>query len=40
MTIAFNDIFRLMSWVFAAALLLVPFCRPIMVKAAAPADSH
>ena len=28
LTLAFNDAFRLMSWLFVAALLLVPFCRP------------
>jgi DHA2 family multidrug resistance protein len=34
MTLAFNDIFRLMSWVFFAALVMVPFCRPLMAGAA------
>jgi MFS transporter, DHA2 family, multidrug resistance protein len=29
-TLAFNDIFRLMSWVFFAALVMVPFCRPLL----------
>ncbi|EIL94425.1 drug resistance transporter, EmrB/QacA subfamily protein [Rhodanobacter spathiphylli B39] len=27
LTLAFDDVFRLMAWMFAAALLLVPFCR-------------
>jgi DHA2 family multidrug resistance protein len=26
-TLAFNDVFMLMSWMFLAALLMVPFCR-------------
>ena len=34
MTLAFNDIFRVMSWVFFAALVMVPFCRPLLVGAA------
>jgi DHA2 family multidrug resistance protein len=28
MTIAFDDIFRILAWTFIAALVLVPFCRP------------
>jgi DHA2 family multidrug resistance protein len=28
LTIAFDDVFRLMSWMFIAALVMVPFCRP------------
>lgn len=28
LTIAFDDVFRLMSWMFVAALVMVPFCRP------------
>jgi MFS transporter, DHA2 family, multidrug resistance protein len=32
-TLAFNDIFRLMSWVFLAALVMVPFCRPLLAAA-------
>jgi DHA2 family multidrug resistance protein len=32
MTLAFDDVFRLMAWMFVAALVLVPFCR-------APADA-
>jgi DHA2 family multidrug resistance protein len=27
LTLAFDDVFRVMSWMFLAALLLVPFCR-------------
>jgi MFS transporter, DHA2 family, multidrug resistance protein len=28
LTLAFNDVFRLMAWMFVAALVMVPFCRP------------
>jgi DHA2 family multidrug resistance protein len=28
LTLAFNDVFRLMAWMFVAALLMVPFCGP------------
>ena len=33
MALAFNDIFRLMSWIFLAALVMVPFCRPLQAAA-------
>jgi MFS transporter, DHA2 family, multidrug resistance protein len=29
-TLAFGEVFRIMSWIFLAALVMVPFCRPIM----------
>lgn len=39
MTLAFGEVFQVMAWMFLAALIMVPFCRPIMnappVKAAA-----
>jgi DHA2 family multidrug resistance protein len=38
LTLAFDDVFRLMSWMFLAALIMVPFCRP--VRASAPVDAH
>jgi DHA2 family multidrug resistance protein len=39
LTLSFNDVFRLMSWLFAAALVMVPFCKP--APAPAPqADGH
>jgi len=39
LTLAFNDVFRLMAWIFLFALIMVPFCRP--PKNAAPvADGH
>jgi DHA2 family multidrug resistance protein len=40
LTLAFNDVFRLMSWMFLAALILVPLCRPQPQTAAPPADAH
>jgi DHA2 family multidrug resistance protein len=41
LTLSFNDVFRLMSWLFVAALVMVPFCRPMLLTAAAqPAETH
>jgi DHA2 family multidrug resistance protein len=40
LTIAFDDVFRLMAWMFVAALLMVPFCRPTQLTAAPPPDAH
>jgi len=40
LTIAFNDVFRLMSWMFFAALVMVPFCHPSRGPPPSPADSH
>jgi DHA2 family multidrug resistance protein len=42
LTSAFEDVFRLMAWLFLAALILVPFCRPIsnLSPAAARAETH
>jgi DHA2 family multidrug resistance protein len=28
LTLAFNDVFRLMAWIFVVALVMAPFCRP------------
>jgi MFS transporter, DHA2 family, multidrug resistance protein len=40
-TIAFDEVFRIMAWVFLAALVLVPFCRmPRAAPAVAPAEAH
>ncbi len=36
----FDDVFRIMAWLFIGALILVPFCRPAAQSAPAPADSH
>jgi len=30
LTLAFGEVFRIMSWIFLAALVMVPLCRPIM----------
>ena len=41
LTIAFDDVFRVMCWMFVAALLMVPFAKPAENAAmASPADSH
>ena len=37
---AFEEVFRLMAWLFIAALILVPFCRPAPQGAPPPADAH
>jgi DHA2 family multidrug resistance protein len=38
-TLAFADTFRLMAWVFIAALIIVPFCKPAPAEAA-PVSEH
>jgi DHA2 family multidrug resistance protein len=41
LTAAFQEVFRLMAWLFLAALVMVPFCRPVPNAASAPpADAH
>jgi DHA2 family multidrug resistance protein len=40
LTTAFDEVFRLMAWIFIAALVLVPFCRPAPQTAAPPPDPH
>jgi DHA2 family multidrug resistance protein len=42
LTIAFDDVFRLMSWMFVAALVMVPFCKPPAQgpASAPPAEAH
>ena len=40
-SIAFDEVFRTMAWMFVAALVLVPFCRmPKSSAPVSPADSH
>ena len=39
LTLAFNDVFRLMAWIFIAALVMVPFCRPAS-NTAPSAEAH
>ena len=36
----FDEVFRMMAWLFIAALVMVPFCKPPPIAAAAPADAH
>ena len=40
LTSAFEEVFRTMAWLFIAALILVPFCRPAPQSAAATVDAH
>ena len=41
LTLAFDDVFRLMAWLFIAALLMVPLCRPADAETAAvPLEAH
>jgi len=40
LTIAFNDVFRLMAWIFVGALVMVPFCKPSKSNGPAPVDAH
>jgi DHA2 family multidrug resistance protein len=40
LTLAFNDVFRMMSWLFIGALVMVPFCRPAPTGASPPPDAH
>ena len=32
LTSAFDEVFRLMAWMFLAALVMVPFCKPARVR--------
>ena len=42
LTSAFDEVFQMMAWVFVAALVLVPLCRPAPLPGAAPkpVDTH
>ena len=40
LTLAFDDVFRVMAWMFVAALVMVPFARSSGNSAAAAAESH
>ncbi len=40
LAVAFDDVFRLMAWMFAAALILVPFCKSVGGGSAPAAESH
>jgi len=40
LTMAFNDAFRLMAWIFLIALVMVPFCKPPPINAAPITSDH
>jgi DHA2 family multidrug resistance protein len=40
LTASFQEVFRMMAWLFIVALVMVPFCRPLPQGAAAPVDAH
>jgi len=40
LTLAFNEVFRMMAWLFIAALLLVPFCKTASRVSATPVEAH
>jgi DHA2 family multidrug resistance protein len=40
LTLAFNDVFRLMAWIFLIALIMVPFCKPPARDAAPVVSDH
>jgi DHA2 family multidrug resistance protein len=40
LTLAFDDVFRVMAWIFIAAIVMAPFCRPLPSTPVAPADAH
>ena len=40
LTLAFDDVFRLMAWIFIAALVMVPFAKSAGSSAAPPAEAH
>ncbi|CAN5274842.1 DHA2 family efflux MFS transporter permease subunit [soil metagenome] len=40
LTSAFNEVFQIMAWMFLAALIMVPFCRPPTQAAPAPVEAH
>jgi DHA2 family multidrug resistance protein len=40
LTSAFDETFRLMAWLFIAALVMVPFCRPPPPASGPPVDAH
>ena len=40
LAVAFDDVFRLMAWIFVAALIMVPFCKSLGGGTATAADSH
>jgi len=40
LTAAFNDVFRVMSWMFIAAIFMAPFCRPLPSTPVGQVEAH
>ncbi|MHB8286503.1 MAG: DHA2 family efflux MFS transporter permease subunit [Caulobacteraceae bacterium] len=40
LTLGFDEVFRLMSYLFVAALVMAPFCKPVALGAKPPPDAH
>jgi DHA2 family multidrug resistance protein len=40
LTSSFEEVFRIMAWIFLVALVMVPFCRPAPSTAVAAVDAH
>ena len=40
LTSSFDEVFRMMAWIFLAALIMVPFCRPAPAGTPVAAESH
>lgn len=40
LTLGFNEVFRMMAWMFLFALLMVPFCRPVQGAPPTTPDAH
>jgi DHA2 family multidrug resistance protein len=40
MTLAFNDVFRLMAWIFLGAMIMIPLCKPPAAGAPKPVSDH
>ncbi len=40
LTSSFEEVFRMMAWMFLAALVMVPFCRPAPLPGAPSVDTH
>jgi len=40
LTLAFNDVFRVMAWIFVLALIMVPFCKPPAANAPPVVNDH
>ena len=40
LALAFDDVFRTMTYIFLAALILVPLCKPPPIDLPPPLDAH